>query len=78
MYYQCIAVDGEITLRKSMSLEEIQDFVGGYFEFHKGFFVNEEGNLQNLPINRVYRRYRGNVIELIKGEIKCKKKLVKI
>lgn len=41
---------------KEFTLKELQEFVGGYIEYVPGSrpaaFCNEEGRLQNLPVNR--------------------------
>ena len=45
-----------------MTLEEMQKFVGGYIEYYGNAIMNEEGKLQNLPQNKVYPLFVGNVI----------------
>jgi hypothetical protein len=54
----------------SFTLEEIQAFVGGYFETvflpgKKIMWINEEGKLRNLPLNRqasIFYHAPGDVI----------------
>ena len=60
--YKKVAVDGKMEDVKSMSLKEMQDFVGGYIEEHGEFIVNEDGLMLNLPRNKLFPQYVGNVI----------------
>ena len=65
MKYQCVTVEGEITIKDIMSLKEMQEFVGGFVQQVRTFFVNEEGLVRKLPRNRIYTQFVGNVIALI-------------
>jgi hypothetical protein len=62
MVYELTHSDGTITTRKRMSLEQMQEFVEGYIEYSGDHIVNEEGLLKNLPVNKVYPEFVGNVI----------------
>lgn len=66
MRYKLITVNGEVSLKDKMSLEEMQEFVGGYIELYKGFYCNEDGLRLNLPRNTVYPEFVGNVIQEVK------------
>lgn len=66
-----IKVDGtmeEITIDKQNSLEQMQKIVGGYIEVipiagGKTLVVNEEGLLQQLPINhKASALYSGTIV----------------
>lgn len=53
-----IYVDGTVEdVQEKMTLDELQEFVGGYIEFvpttipHRALVINEEGLLNNLPDN---------------------------
>lgn len=60
--YRKVTVDGKMEDVKSMSLKEMQDFVGGYIEEHGEFIVNEDGLMMKLPRNKMFPQYVGNVI----------------
>ena len=60
--YKLITVEGEVSERDDLTLEEMQEFVGGYIEEVGQFIVNEEGRMKELPANKVYPQYVGNVI----------------
>jgi hypothetical protein len=58
---------------KDNSLEEMQSIVDGYIESVPIFngvdiFVNEEGKLMNLPVNRLIL-HNGNIIDMLVGNI---------
>jgi hypothetical protein len=61
--YKLTTVDGEVSYKEDMTLEEMQKFVGGYIEIHGWNIINEEGLLKGLPQNKIYPFYVGNVIE---------------
>ncbi len=51
----------------TFTLEELQEFVGGRIEIlpafaSRSYVVNEEGLLQNLPVNPSVPQFRGNVV----------------
>ena len=61
-------VDGRIEKKKKMSLEQMQEVVGGYIEQvtlenKQTFIVNEEGRLRHLPVNPFYPDFVGNIIK---------------
>lgn len=61
--------DGELVGRKKgIELKEMQDFVGGYIEQVGDFIVNEEGRRLNLPPNKKFPTFVGNVIEVLKKQ----------
>ena len=65
-FYICITANGKAIFEDKMSLREMQKFVDGYIEYHGKVICNEEGNLKNLPINKVIPFYRGNIILEVK------------
>lgn len=62
MRYKLVTVEGKISQKDKMSLEDMQKFVGGYIEYSDNIICNEEGLLLGLPKNKVYNRFVGNVI----------------
>ncbi len=60
--YRKVAIDGKIEDVKFLTLKEMQEFVGGYIEEHEEFIVNEDGLMLNLPRNKMFPQYVGNVI----------------
>ncbi|TAN37375.1 MAG: DUF3846 domain-containing protein [Nitrospirae bacterium] len=70
MMYKKITVDGTITEAKKMTLEEMQDFIGGYIQYvpksmkqgHFNIICNEEGLNLGLPTNKLYPMFVGNII----------------
>lgn len=60
--YRKVTVDGKIEDVKSLTLKEMQDFVGGYIEESGQFIVNEDGLMLNLPRNEMFPQFVGNVI----------------
>lgn len=55
------------TTQEPISLERLQELVGGYIEQHQlgvwTLMVNEEGNLRQLPINQQFPEYCGVVVQ---------------
>lgn len=68
MKYKLIKVNGEVSYKDKMTLEEMQDFVGGYIELHQGFYCNEDGLRLQLPRNIVDPRFVGNIIQEVRGK----------
>jgi hypothetical protein len=66
MTYKLIKIDGGTSYKEDMTLEEMQDFVGGYIEHYKGFYVNEDGLRLGLPRNEAVPVFVGNIIQIIK------------
>ena len=64
--YKLITSEGKISRRKQMNLKQMQNFVGGYIEFVGNIICNEDGKLKDLPINRLYPKFVGNIIIKIK------------
>lgn len=71
MIYAHIKADGKripIEVDKPLSLERLQNLVGGYIEFvpltltHDVLCVNEEGRIKGLPQNAVYPMLYGDVV----------------
>lgn len=60
--YKKVTVDGTITEVKFMNLKDMQTFVGGYIEIVGQFIVNEDGKMLNLPRNKMFPQFVGNVI----------------
>ena len=60
--YKLIDTEGNITYKDSMTLKEMQDFVEGYIEIVGDIICNEDGLLLQLPKNKVYPRFVGNII----------------
>lgn len=81
-----IRTNGSMQLKKKMTLEEMQSFVEGLiqivpFDDETEIVVNDEGKLDNLPVNQIATQYWtdrygytdvivGNAIIAMKGEIK--------
>lgn len=62
-----LKTDGTREIAYHMTLEEMQNFVGGYIEIVKmedGFVavVNEDGLLNQLQTNELYPQFVGNII----------------
>lgn len=63
MGFTKISVDGKIIKRVSkMTLKEMQTWVGGYIEVCGNIICNEDGLRLNLPMNKNYPVYLGNII----------------
>jgi len=60
--YRKVTCDGKMEDVTSLTLKEMQEFVGGYIEEHGEFIVNEDGLMLNLPRNKMFPQYVGNVI----------------
>ena len=60
--YKKVTVDGKMEDVESLTLKEMQGFVGGYIEEHVEFIVNEDGLMLNLPRNKMFPQYVGNII----------------
>ena len=60
--YKKVTVDGKTEDVTSLTLEEMQEFVGGYIEEHGEFIVNEDGLRLQLARNKMFPQYVGNVI----------------
>ncbi len=60
--YICITSDGVATIKKRMSLKQMQEFVGGYIEYYGKIVCNESGRVFNLLPNKVCPFIRGNLI----------------
>lgn len=60
--YKKVTVDGKMEDVESLTLKEMQGFVGGYIEEHGEFIVNEDGLMLNLPRNKMFPQYVGNII----------------
>ncbi len=60
--YKKVTVDGTIIEVKFMNLKDMQTFVGGYIEIVGQFIVNEDGKMLNLPRNKMFPQFVGNVI----------------
>ena len=52
-----------------MTLEQMQEFVGGYVEKWKNIYCNEDGLRLKLPRNTIDSRFVGNIIEEFKSPI---------
>ncbi len=65
--YLKVSVDGTREEVDDLTLEEMQEFVGGYIEAHGEFIVNEMGLFMNLPRNKLFPQYVGNVIIDVEG-----------
>ncbi len=57
-----ITSDGVISEVNTMTLKEMQEFVGGYIEYVGNVICNEEGIRLNLPVNKLKDQFVGNVI----------------
>jgi len=66
MIYELLTTDGELAtlgIKEDLSLDVIQDAVGGYFEYlpcsipDGELLVNEEGRLLGLPVNEIASVY---------------------
>lgn len=73
MQYTQIKSNGEkqlISSSKPLSLEKLQELVGGYIEFATRrigdtvctFCINEEGLLMKLPQNKLFPEFVGDVV----------------
>ena len=60
--YKKVTVDGKMEDVESLTLKEMQGFVGGYIEELGEFIVNEDGLMLNLPRNKMFPQYVGNII----------------
>ncbi len=60
--YRKVMVNGTMEDVKSLTLKEMQDFVGGYIEEHREFIINEDGLMLNLPRNKMFPQFVGNII----------------
>ena len=66
MIYELLKANGDLTtlgIKEDLSLDVIQDAVGGYFEYVRctipdgEILVNEEGRLLGLPVNEIASIY---------------------
>lgn len=64
--FRLVTVDGKVSFKDKMSLGEMQEFVGGYIEAYKDFYVNEDGLRLNLARNKMFPEFVGNVIQKVK------------
>jgi len=53
---------------KEPSLKEMQEFVGGYIEYHQNIICNEDGLRLKLKRNIHDARFVGNIIETRRGK----------
>lgn len=64
--YHCIFANGKEEIRNKMSLEEMQKIVDGYVESvsrpYGIVYCNEDGLRLDLPINKKYGEFCGNII----------------
>jgi len=60
--YIFISVNGNRTYKNSLSLKEMQKFVGGYIEKVGNIYCNEDGISLNLKRNNIYPEFYGNII----------------
>ena len=60
--FKLVTSDGTITYKDKMTLKDMQKFVGGYIEYYGNAIMNEEGRLENLPSNKLYPLFVGNLI----------------
>lgn len=70
--YKLITSDGKITERERMTLEQMQEFVGGYVEKYKSIYCNEDGLRLKLPTNIIDSRFVGNIIKEFKKRMEEK------
>ena len=61
-----IRYNGEVSEKDKLTLEEMQEFVGGYVEKWKNIYCNEDGLRLKLPRNVVDSRFVGNIIIEVK------------
>mgnify|MGYP001617065500 FL=1 len=64
--FKLIKHNGEISEKDKLSLEEMQEFVGGYVEKWRNIYCNEDGLRLKLPRNVVDPRFVGNIIVEVK------------
>lgn len=62
MGFTKISVNGEMKRVSKMTLKEMQTWVGGYIEISGNVICNEDGKMLNLPTNKSYPLYVGNII----------------
>ena len=72
MIYTLYKTNGEMVYieeSKPIELKKMQELVGGYIEFTRvfnkrdlHFCVNEEGRINNLPVNKMFPQYVGDII----------------
>ena len=48
MMFKLITAEGKISEKETMSLEEMQKFVGGYIEYSGNIICNEDGLIGKL------------------------------
>jgi len=60
--YTLVNADGTTTQEDVLTLQEMQNFVGGHIEQVGNVMCNDDGIRLNLPRNVIYPRILGNVI----------------
>lgn len=78
MIYELLTAEGELTtlgIKEDLSLDVIQDAVGGYFEYVRctipdgEILVNEEGLLLRLPVNEIASIYFCEKNQYVVGDV---------
>jgi hypothetical protein len=65
--YRKINANGEITKVNFLTLEEMQEYVGGCIENVDNMIYCRDGRELHLPRNKVFPEFLGNVIIEVKG-----------
>jgi len=60
--YTLITASGEVTQADVLDLEDMQKFVGGFIEHFGNIYCNDDGIALNLPRNKAYPYFLGNII----------------